>query len=91
MSGNVNADLQALIDFRAHLIAFNHTLADEFSSMRSHYNNLGDVWRDAKYTEFGQALEDVSRGIECYLTVTGDQEGHLLRLIEALRAYLDTH
>jgi len=87
----VASDLESLIAFRSHLQQFNRTLAEEFSSMRSHWRSLGDVWTDAKYHEFGQALDEVSRGIERYLAMTEGHEAHLLRLIETLRAYLDTH
>lgn len=87
----VASDLESLIAFRSHLQQFNRTLGEEFSSMRSHWQSLGDVWTDAKYHEFGQALGEVSRGIDRYLTATEGHEAHLLRLIETLRAYLDTH
>jgi hypothetical protein len=87
----VASDLDSLITFREHLIRFNRTLAEEFSSMRGHWQGLGDVWNDAKYHEFGAALEEVARGIDRYLAATEGHEAHLLRLIESLRAFLDTH
>ena len=37
----VAADLDSLIAFRNHLMQFNGTLAEEFSSMRSHHRQLG--------------------------------------------------
>ncbi len=87
----VASDLESLIAFRSHLLQFNRTLAEEFSSMRSHWQSLGDVWTDAKYHEFGQALGEVARGIDRYLAATEGHEAHLLRLIETLKAYLDAH
>jgi hypothetical protein len=87
----VASDLESLIAFREHLIRFNRALGDEFSSMRTHWQGLGDAWTDAKYHEFGRALDEVSRGIDRYLAVTEDHETHLLRLIETLRAYLEAH
>lgn len=84
------ADLESLITFREHQIRFNRTLADEFSAMRSHWGGLGGVWTDAKYDEFGQALDEVSRGIDRYLAATDGHEAHLLRLIEAIKSFLDT-
>lgn len=57
----VATDLESLIAFREHLIRFNRTLAEEFSSMRAHWQSLGDVWTDVKYHEFGAALEEVER------------------------------
>jgi hypothetical protein len=87
---NVHADLESLIEFRNHLMRFDHTLAEEFSSMRSHWRSLGDVWTDAKYHELGQALDEVSKGIDRYLAITPDHESYLLRLIERLQAVLDT-
>lgn len=85
----VVSDLESLIEFRSHLIRFNQTLGEEFSSMRSHYHHLGDAWSDAKYDQFGQALKEAGQGIDRYLAVTSDHETHLLRLIETLRNYLD--
>lgn len=82
-------DLESLVAFREHLKAFNGTLRDEFSRMRSHWASLGDVWRDAKHQEFGQALDEVSLGIDRYLEATDGHEGHLLRLVEAMQAYLE--
>lgn len=87
----VASDLESLIAFREHLLRFNRTLAEEFSSMRGHWQELGDVWTDAKYHEFGSALNDVAQGINRYLATTEGQEAYLLRQIEALRTYLDTH
>jgi len=87
----VASDLEALIAFREHLIRFNRTVQEEFAAMRGHWQSLGDVWSDAKYAEFGAALEEVARGIERYLAATEGHEAHLLRLIETMRAYLDTH
>ena len=86
----ISSDLESLVTFRDHLGTFNRTLQDDFGSMRTHWQNLGDVWSDAKYQEFGEALEDVSRGIERYLAVTDEHEVHLVRLIETLNAYLDS-
>jgi hypothetical protein len=87
----VASDLDSLIGFRDHLIRFNRTLGEEFAGMRGHWQGLGDAWTDAKYYEFGQALEEVARGIDRYLAATEGHEGHLLRLIEIMRSYLDTH
>ncbi len=86
----VASDLESLIEFRSHLIRFNRTLAEEFSAMRGHWQSLGDVWTDAKYHQFGAALEEVARGIDRYLAATEGHEAHLLRLIEIMRSYLDT-
>ena len=91
MSDRVRVDLDALIDFRSHLLAFNETLRDEYSRMKNHWLSMAELWDDAKYYEFGAALEDISRGIERYLYITPDHETHLFNLIERLRAVLDTH
>jgi hypothetical protein len=90
MSERVQIDLDALIDFRNHLLAFNETLRDEYSRMKNHWLSMADYWHDAKYDEFGEALEDVNRGIERYLEITPDHETHLYNLIERVRAVLDT-
>ncbi len=87
----VDADLAALIDFRSHLIRYDHQLADEFAGIRSHWRDLGGVWTDAKYRDLGAALDEVNKGIERYLAAADGHEAHLLRLIEHLRAFLDEH
>ncbi|MDW8071844.1 MAG: hypothetical protein RMK79_10280, partial [Anaerolineae bacterium] len=89
MGTRVDADLEAMIAFREHLIRFNRTLAEEFASMQAHWRGLGDVWTDVKYHEFGQALEEAARDVNRYLAVTGDHEVHLQGLIERLREFLE--
>ncbi len=86
--GGAQTDLQAMVDFRGHLMQFNKTLDDEYRSMVGAWKSLGDVWKDEKYREFGDALEEVGRGIDRYLASTQDHERHLLRLIEAIDQYL---
>ena len=90
MSRTVSADLEAMIEFRSHLIRFNQLLAEEFSSIHAHWQSLGDVWDDDKYRQFGHALDEVQPGIQRYLAATDDHEAHLLRLIENLRRFLET-
>jgi len=91
MSDKVTVDLDALIEFRSHLVSFNGTLHEEYSRMKNHWLAMNEVWSDAKYYEFGDALEEVAKGIERYLYVAPSHETHLLNLIERLRAVLDTH
>ena len=81
-------DLESLIAFRSHLQQFNRTLVDEFASMREHWQNLGDVWTDVKYQEFGQALQEAANGIQHYMQSTADHEESLLRTIRILEEYL---
>ncbi len=88
MAGVIN-DVDALVEFRAHLIQFNKDLAEGFTTIRGHWRELGDVWRDDMYVLFGEALEEVTRGIELYLAATEGHEAHLAALIEQLRGYLD--
>ncbi len=84
----VQNDLESLKEFRDHLIRFNRTLQEELSSMQAHWRNLGEVWTDAKYHEFGQALEEAVQSINRYLAATEGHEAHLLGLMERLRGYL---
>lgn len=86
---DVRTNLEAMIAFREHLSRFNRLLAEEFASMESHWRALGDVWMDAKYHEFGQALEEAARGVNHYLAATEGHETHLLGLIEILKEYAD--
>jgi hypothetical protein len=89
MAGVIN-DIEALQEFRAHLVRFNLDLAESFAAIRGHWRELGDVWRDDMYLLFGEALEEVTPGIELYLTATEGHEMHLAALIEQLRGYLET-
>ncbi len=89
MAGVIN-DIDALAEFRAHLMQFNKELAENFATIRGHWRELGEVWRDDMYRKFGAALEEVTPGIEHYLSATEGQEAHLTMLIERLRAYLET-
>ena len=56
MAGVIN-DIEALAEFRAHLMRFNHDLAENFATIQSHWRELGEVWRDDMYRLFGEALE----------------------------------
>jgi hypothetical protein len=89
MAGVIN-DLEALAEFRAHLMEFNRELTESFATIRGHWRDLGDVWRDDMYRLFGEALEEVTPGIELYLSATEGHEAHLAALIEQLQAYVDT-
>jgi hypothetical protein len=89
MAGVVN-DIEALAEFRAHLKQFNHDLAENFATIRGHWRELGEVWRDDMYGRFGEALEEVTPGITHYLSSTQAHEAHLAALIEQLRGYLET-
>jgi len=89
MAGVVN-DIEALEEFRAHLVRFNTDLAESFASIRGHWRELGDVWRDDMYALFGEALAEVTPGIELYLSATEGHEAHLAALIEQLHGYLET-
>jgi hypothetical protein len=89
VSGVIN-DIEALAEFRAHLMRFNKELAESFLMLRSHWTDLGEVWRDDRYREFGESLEEVMPGIESYLSSAEGHQAHLAALIERLQAYLDT-
>lgn len=89
MAGVIN-DIDALAEFRSHLMQFNRELEENFATIRGHWQELGEVWRDDMYRKFGEALEEVTPGIEHYLSATEGHEAHLSALIDRLRAYLDT-
>jgi hypothetical protein len=89
MAGVIN-DIEALAEFRAHLLQFNHDLAENFATMRANWRELGEVWRDDMYRAFGEALEEVTPGITHYLSATQAHEAHLAALIEQLSGYLET-
>jgi hypothetical protein len=89
MAGVVN-DMEELAEFRAHLMRFNRDLAESFAGIQAHWRELGDVWRDDMYRLFGEALAEVTPGIDSYLSATEAHEVHLALLVEQLRAYLET-
>ena len=89
MAGVVN-DIEALAEFRAHLMRFNHDLAENSSTIQAHWRELGEFWRDDMYRLFGEALEEVTPGIATYLSATEGHEAHLAALIERLSGYLET-
>jgi len=89
MSGVIN-DIDALAEFRAHLVQFNQDLAENFATIRGHWRELGEVWRDDMYRRFGEALDEVTPGIAAYLAATEGHEAHLAALIDRLRGYLET-
>ena len=78
-------DIEALADFRSHLAEFNKNLADSFATMRSRWRELGEIWRDDMYRRFGEALEEVTPGVDQYLAATEAHEAYLLALVERLR------
>jgi hypothetical protein len=80
------SDIEALAAFRSHLLEFNRDLAESFSLMRSHWEELGEIWRDDMYRHFGEALEEVTPGVEKYLAATEGHETYLVALVERLRA-----
>ncbi len=89
MAGVIN-DIEALAEFRAHLMRFNHDLAENFATIQGHWRELGEVWRDDMYRLFGEALEEVTPGITQYLSATEGHEAHLAALIERLHGYFET-
>jgi hypothetical protein len=89
MAGVVN-DIEALAEFRAHLMRFNHDLAENFATIQGHWRELGEIWRDDMYRLFGEALEEVTPGIATYLSATEGHEAHLAALIDRLSGYLET-
>jgi hypothetical protein len=89
VAGVIN-DMEALAEFRAHLMQFNRELSEGFASIQAHWRELGEVWRDDMYRLFGEALQEVTPGIGLYLSETESHEVHLALMIEQLRAYLET-
>lgn len=80
------SDIEALADFRSHLTEFNRDLSENFKAMRTHWRELGEIWRDDMYRRFGEALEEVTPGVDSYLSATEGHEAYLLALVERLRA-----
>jgi hypothetical protein len=80
------SDIESLAAFRSHLIEFNRDLAESFSLIRAHWRELEEIWRDDMYRRFGDALEEVTPGIEKYLEATQGHETYLISLVERLRA-----
>ena len=58
----IHADVEKMQSFLDHLRRFDQLLDDEFRSMIGHWRDLGGVWTDNKYHEFGRDLEEVPAG-----------------------------
>ena len=84
---NVNVDVEKLQDFQSHLLKFNRTLSEEYGSMVSHWRSMQDYWNDPMYHKFGEALQEVARGIEAYLAKTTEHEAFLFGRIKAAIEY----
>jgi hypothetical protein len=80
------SDIEALADFRSNLTEFNKNLSESFATMRTRWRELGEIWRDDMYRRFGEALEEVTPGVDEYLAATEGHEAYLLALVERLRA-----
>lgn len=85
MPERVSADIEALVDFRLHLLQFNSDLGESFANMRAHWRSLAEVWSDDMYHRLGDALAEVLPGLEQYLSATEHHEAYLSQLIERLR------
>lgn len=85
----VRNDLDSLASFRSHLLDFNRTLDEQFRSMFSHWQAMGEVWSDETYRQFGDALEEVASGVRRYLQMTEPHDAYLVGRIEALRQYFN--
>jgi hypothetical protein len=85
----VASDLESMIAFHEHLRRFKRTLAVEFSSVRGHWQNLGDVWTDAKYHEFDAEWARTERGIDRILARIQNHETSLAGLIKVLEKYAE--
>src|ERR1700722_16425695 len=89
MSGVIN-DVDALTEFRAHLMQFNRDLAENFATMRGHWRELGAVWRDDMYRLFGGAPDEATPGTAPYLAGPEGRGALLAALMERLPGYLET-
>ena len=91
MDDRINVrSLDALIDFRNHLVQFNEELQDAYKYMHGHVEAIRDDWDDPQYDRFREAFDEVAEGIQRYLAVTDEHEDHLAELIERIRYVLET-
>ena len=81
------SDIEALADFQITPDSSSTGIWRRASRlMRTHWRELGEIWRDDMYRRFGEALEEVTPGVEKYLAATEGHEAYLLALVERLRA-----
>ena len=91
MSEHVNVQsIRAIEDFLAVLAHFNRNLADGMGAVRGHWAGVGEAWNDDMYRRLGDALADVTPGIDRYLAATEHHERYLRELIAKLQAVVDT-
>lgn len=83
------SDLQALEDFRQHLVRFNRDLKDELGRMRGHWKSLEPIWSDDMYRRLGDALDQMTPGIDRYLASTGGHEAYLREFIKRVQSVID--
>lgn len=79
-------DVEAVLNFRARLMAFDRELAEGLAAVRGHWHELGSVWTDEMYHRLGEALAEVTPGIDRYLAAAEGHEAYLLELYRRLRA-----
>jgi uncharacterized protein YukE len=81
-------DLEELQRFINTLQQFDDELADSVSKLSSHFDQLGDVWRDAKYQEFAAEWEEALLAISGYLDAAPDHVRFLQAKAAAVEEYL---
>jgi hypothetical protein len=78
--------IDELAQFRARLVKFNRSLAEDFAALERQWRDLHDVWHDDMYDRFGSAIGEVTPGIKRYLAATEKHEAYLRSLIARLKA-----
>lgn len=86
--GNVITNAEALAEFTRDLERFNRLLETELRRMEKRYAQIGTVWRDDQYRQFGVALDEVTRGIKRYLEITPSHVNHLKKLRRHVESFL---
>lgn len=89
MSSGIHLDLAELERFINILQRFDEELADSVSNLSSHFDQLGEVWRDAKYQAFAAEWEEALIVISGYLDAAPDHVRFLQAKASAAAEYLN--
>ena len=88
MPGGIANDLEEMEHFLATLRRFDDELAESVSNLQTHWAELGQEWRDAKYQQFAADWEEALTAIQGYLQDAPGNTAFLRQKADALADYL---
>lgn len=83
----VNADLGELLQAANGIKTAISSIEKTKSSMSRKYQQLGNEWKDKKYKELGDVVQECNKALEYMLKVLTIGETHISSLVNSLREY----